>query len=83
MIGMHTVTTINIATILIPISFLITSIGIDTTFDSTIRIILFKGSCTHMTIKLFRPKYAKYCPPIIAILSIPKEIMTTHRLPMP
>lgn len=63
MIGMHTVTTINIATILIPISFLITSIGIDTTFDSTIRIILFKGSCTHMTIKLFRPKYAKYCPP--------------------
>ena len=63
MTGIHTATTINVATILIPISSLITSVGIDTTFDNTIRIILFKGSCTHMIIKLFRPKYAKYCPP--------------------
>lgn len=73
MIGMHTATTINIATILIPISFLITSIGIDTTLDSTMRIILFNGSCTHMIIKLVRPKYAKYCLPRIANLSISKE----------
>lgn len=61
--GMHTATTINIVTILIPISFLITSVGIDTTLDSTMRIILFNGSCTHMIIKLVRPKYAKHCPP--------------------
>lgn len=74
MTGIHTATTINVATILIPISSLITSVGIDTTFDNTIRIILFKGSCTHMIIKLFRPKYAKFCPPELQIyLSLKKE----------
>lgn len=65
MTGIHTATTINVATILIPISSLITSVGIEITFDNTIRIILFKGSCTHMIIKLFRPKYAKHCPPYL------------------
>ena len=64
MIGMHAAITINVVTILIPISFLIMSVGIDTILDNTIRIILFKGSCTHMIIKLFRPKYAKHRPPV-------------------
>lgn len=71
---MHIATTINVVTILIPISFLIMSVGIDMPFDNTIRIILFKGLCTHMITKLFRPKYAKYCPPESQIyLSLKKE----------
>ena len=70
---MHIATTNNVEMTLITSSSLIASVGIDTTFENTIRSILFKGSCTHMIIKLFCPKYAKYCPPELKTYRFPKK----------